>query len=308
MRNKIRNKAVIIAVLAASFLAGAALGNVRDNSRNTKQGYEKGVQTATDAKQQRDITGSRIESHLQDEDIYNQIPNDKLAWYIKRDKNHEKSGCDDTLKLRDYNAYYLDTAASAKKEKVIYLTFDCGYENGLTDTILKVLKKHQAPACFFVTQTYIRDNIALVKRMKEEGHSVGNHTMTHPCMTDIGYEEIVHEIGDCASYMKEATGYAMDPYFRPPCGEYSARVLMLAKDLGYKTIFWSIAYKDYDVKDQPGSGYVIEHFKKYYHDGAIVLMHNVSSSNADALDTVLTNLLQEGYRFGNLDDLIEKNK
>ena len=105
--------------------------------------------------------------------------------------------------------------------------------------------------------------------------------------------------------MQEATGYAMDPYFRPPCGEYSARVLMLAQDLGYHTVFWSMAYKDYDVNDQPGTDYVINHFKKYHHCGAIALLHNVSSSNANALDTVLTNLEQEGYRFGNLDDLIK---
>lgn len=259
--------------------------------------------TYTDSMEEKDLTTPRIKSSLKEKEAYDAYKNDKLAWYIKRSNNHEKSGCDDTLNLRDYGAYYLDENAVNGGEKVIYLTFDCGYDNGLTEQMLDVLKKHQAPACFFVTQTYIRDNIELVKRMKEEGHNVGNHTITHPCMTDISYEEIVHELSGCADYMQEATGYVMDPYFRPPCGEYSARVLMIARDMGYQTIFWSMAYKDYDVNDQPGSDYVVEHFIKYHHNGAIVLMHNVSSSNATALDTVLTNLEQEGYRFGNLDDL-----
>lgn len=301
MRNKIGSKAAIVILMLAGFLAGAVIGRIRRETAHRKRVCI--VATDTDATKQKDITISRIKSNLRERDAYNSYPNDKLAWYIKRFNNHEKSGCDDTLRLSDYDAYYLDENAYNQGERIIYLTFDCGYENGFTSEILNVLKEHQAPACFFVTQTYVRDNVDLVKRMKEEGHNVGNHTITHPCMVNISYEEIVQELNGCADYMKEATGYAMDPYFRPPCGEYSARVLMLAHDLGYKTIFWSMAYKDYDVNNQPGRDYVINHFYKYHHNGAIALLHNVSSSNADALDTVLTNLEQEGYRFGNLDDL-----
>jgi peptidoglycan-N-acetylmuramic acid deacetylase len=106
--------------------------------------------------------------------------------------------------------------------------------------------------------------------------------------------------------MKEATGYDMDLYFRPPSGEYSARTLQLAADMGYKTIFWSVAYLDYDVNNQPGTAYVIDHFEKYHHSGAIVLMHNVSESNANALEEVLTNLEKEGYSFPSLDEMFEK--
>lgn len=106
--------------------------------------------------------------------------------------------------------------------------------------------------------------------------------------------------------MRNETGYEMDMYFRPPSGEYSERVLQLAKDMGYKTIFWSMAYLDYDVNNQPGKDYVIEHFDKYYHNGAIPLMHNVSESNAQALDTVLSNLTELGYRFVSLDEMFEK--
>ena len=204
--------------------------------------------------------------------------------------------------LQQYHAYY----AQKTDKKVIYLTFDCGYENGYTEQILDPLKNHNAKACFFVTQTYIRDNAEIVKRMKEEGHQVGNHTVTHPSMPEISVEKQIKELRDCEEYMKEATGYDMDLYFRPPSGEYSEQLLQLASDLGYRTIFWSVAYLDYDVNKQPGASYVIDHFKKYHHNGAFVLMHNVSSSNAEALDTVLTDLETRGYRFPSLDEMFTK--
>ena len=185
----------------------------------------------------------------------------------------------------------------------MYLTFDCGYENGYTEQMLDVLKKHNAKGCFFVTMTYIRDNPDIVKRMKEEGHQVGNHTVHHPCMPEKSVEEQKSELKECSDFMRNETGYEMDMYFRPPSGEYSEQVLQLAKDMGYKTIFWSMAYLDYDVNNQPGADYVIDHFAKYYHPGAIPLIHNVSSSNAQALDTVLTNLEKEGYEFRSLNEM-----
>lgn len=235
---------------------------------------------------------------------YDGVSNDKFSWYIVRDKNHGISDCDHSFSIEQYDAYYADQ--NAGDDKVMYLTFDCGYENGYTEQILDTLKKYNAKACFFVTQTYIRDNVELVKRMKQEGHQVGNHTVTHPSMPDISVEKQKEELKACADYMKEATGYEMDTYFRPPSGEYSERVLQLAKDMGYKTIFWSMAYLDFDVNNQPGKDYVIEHFDKYYHNGAIPLMHNVSQSNAEALDTVLSNLTELGYRFVSLDEMFEK--
>ena len=169
--------------------------------------------------------------------------------------------------------------------------------------MLDVLKKHNAKGCFFVTMTYIRDNPDIVKRMKEEGHQVGNHTVHHPCMPEKSVEEQKSELKECSDFMRNETGYEMDMYFRPPSGEYSEQVLQLAKDMGYKTIFWSMAYLDYDVNNQPGTDYVIDHFAKYNHPGAIPLIHNVSSSNAQALDTVLTNLEKEGYEFRSLNEM-----
>lgn len=241
-----------------------------------------------------------IENNVREKYTYYDYSNEKLAWWFKRNENHQGSGCDDTIDISDYEAYYLDKETG---EKIIYLTFDCGYENGYTGDILDILKEQDIPACFFVTKTYIRDNVELTKRMKEEGHQVGNHTITHPSLPNKSYEEIIQEINGCADYMEEVTGYCMDPYLRPPMGEYSERTLALTMDLGYKTIFWSIAYLDYDVNKQPGADYVIKHFEKYHHPGAIILMHNVSSSNAQALETVILNLKAEGYRFASLNEL-----
>lgn len=243
-----------------------------------------------------------IVSKILDKDSYYDYSNSKLAWYMVRKDNHEPTGCDDTIDIYQYGGYHVDKNAKAE-DKVLYLTFDCGYENNYTSQILDVLKEQDVPACFFVTQTYIRDNIDLTKRMKEEGHQVGNHTITHPSMPERSYEEIIEEINGCAKYMAENTGYAMDPYLRPPMGEYSQRTLKITQDLGYKTIFWSMAYMDYDVNNQPGVDYVTAHFEKYHHNGAIILMHNVSESNADALKTVIVNMKVKGYRFASLNEL-----
>ena len=201
--------------------------------------------------------------------------------------------------LRPYNAYYADDT----NEKKIYLTFDCGYENGNTPLILDALKKHQAPAVFFVVGNFISDNPDLIKRIVSEGHIVGNHTVHHKSMPTLSDRDNKQEIIDCAEYCKEATGYEMDHFIRPPMGEYNEKTLKLTKSMGYKTIFWSMAYVDFDVNKQPGKQYVVEHFKKYTHNGAIPLMHNVSQSNAEALDEVITNLKKEGYQFESLKNL-----
>lgn len=235
---------------------------------------------------------------------YTGIDNEKYGWWFKRNDSHEKSGCQEDFDITEYNAYYTVPVSG----KVMYLTFDCGYENGYTADILDILKEEEVTAAFFVTQTFIRDNIELTKRMKEEGHLVCNHTVHHPSMPEKSVEEQKQEILDCENYMREATGYEMDLFFRPPRGEYSKRTLQLAKDLGYRTIFWSMAYLDYDVNNQPDSGHVVEHFSKYYHPGAIPLLHNVSKANHDALSQVIKNLKKEGYSFGSLRDLAKPDE
>lgn len=234
---------------------------------------------------------------------YTKYSNKTQAWYFMRNKEHNPvNGAQNAEALAKYNAYYLNVNVE-KGDQVIYLTFDCGYENGYTEKILDILKAHSAKAMFFVTKPYIKGNPELVKRMKEEGHLVGNHTCTHPSLPSKSIDQVKAEITDCADYMKEQTGYDMDLFLRPPMGEYSNRTLKIAKDLGYKTIFWSIAYLDYDINKQPGKDYVINHFKDNYHNGAIPLIHNVSSSNTEALDEVLTFLEKKKFRFGSLEEL-----
>lgn len=240
-----------------------------------------------------------------DNDVYTDpstLPNTMASWWFKRNENHEIPGVQNEIDLTKYDAWYAKTDIT-DGEKPVFLTFDCGYENGYTPGILDVLKKHKAPAAFFVCKHFIEDQPDLIKRMKEEGHVVGNHTSNHICMPESDERTIREEIADNANYMKEATGYEMDPFFRPPKGEYSERTLQITKNMGYTTVFWSLAYPDYDVNNQPGADYVIERFDKYIHPGAIPLIHNISESNAQALDTVLTNLEKEGYSFQSLYNL-----
>ena len=136
--------------------------------------------------------------------------------------------------------------------------------------------------------------------MKQEGHIVGNHTVTHPSMPSLTDDEVIYEIEETAKYFEEVTGYTMDPFIRPPMGEYSERTLYLTRKLGYRTIFWSLNYKDWDVNNQPGAEYAYNHVMENYHPGAIPLLHAVSESNTEALDDIIKALKEQGYRFGNL--------
>ncbi|MCI8308375.1 MAG: polysaccharide deacetylase family protein [Lachnospiraceae bacterium] len=232
---------------------------------------------------------------------YNKYSNTKKSWYIMRQEKHKPSGGADSAKnLRKYNAYYYD---SKTKEKVMYFTFDCGYENGYTPKMLDTLKKHGVKATFFVTKAFVESNPKLCKRMKEEGHLVGNHTLNHPSLPAKSVKDIKKEVRGLEKLFKEKTGYELDKFIRPPKGEFSSRVLKVLQKMGYTTAFWSIAYYDYDTQKQPGKNYVVEHFKKYYHKGAITLTHNISKSNMEALDDVLTFLEGKGYRFAALSEL-----
>lgn len=287
-----------------------------DDSKNkTTQATSKEDKASTAKKSSVDGSSNSSQDKSQnEEDVtssrdYNGYPNTKYSWWFKRNKEHKQPEAQKEVNLELYDAFYIDEAVKdTDKEKIIYLTFDCGYENGYTPKMLDILKKHKAIATFFVTKPFIKDEPDLVKRMKEEGHIVGNHTVHHPSMPEKSARDNKLELLECAEYMKEATGYEMDKVMRPPMGEYSERTMRITKDMGYKTIFWSMAYLDYDVNNQPGADYVIEYYKNNCHNGAIPLIHNVSSSNAKALDEVLTFLEGEGYKFGSTLDLGEKKK
>lgn len=195
--------------------------------------------------------------------------------------------------LAKYDAYYMQET----EEKVLYLTFDAGYENGNTGKILDTLKKHNASATFFVVGTYIESNPELVKRMQQEGHIVGNHTWHHPDMSQIStLETFQKELTDVENIYKETTGKEMVRFYRPPQGKYSEKNLKMAQELGYKTFFWSLAYVDWYDTDQPTKEEAFDKLLKRIHPGAIVLLHSTSRTNAEILDELLTKWEEMGYQ------------
>ena len=236
------------------------------------------------------------------ENAYDSLNNNKYSWWFRRKDDHVPSGSGEAFDISKYQGYYLDETVT-EDDKVIYMTIDCGYGSSNTPVMLDTFKKHNIKILFFVTKFFIDANPQYVKRMVEEGHMVGNHSVSHADLTSLTDEEIYEEIIGCEEAFYKVTGQQMDMYFRPPEGAYSERTLQITEDLGYKTIFWSIAYGDYDKNNQPGKDWVINHFDKYHHNGAIPLMHNDSDSNMEAMDDVLTLLEEQGYRFGTLDEL-----
>lgn len=246
------------------------------------------------------LTGITVKN--EDYDIYN---NEGEEWWFIRKNDHVPSGSGEIVPINDYNGYYLDRKVE-QEDKVVYLTFDCGYENGFTPSILDTLAEKNVKAMFFLTKSFVTSNPEYVKRMKEEGHLIGNHTVRHLSSPSLTPEELQEELREVENAVLEQTGYSLDPFFRPPMGAYSERTLKVAQDMGYSTIFWSIAYYDYNVNDQPGKEYVLDHFNTYYHNGAIVLMHNTSQSNAEALGEVIDLWHEQGYRFATLTELVEK--
>lgn len=205
--------------------------------------------------------------------------------------------------LKKYDAYYVGNA----DEKTLYLTFDCGYENGNTPAILDALQKHNAPATFFVVGHYLSSAPELVKRMVAEGHTVGNHTYHHPDVSKIADPAAFQkELDDVANLFQEMTGKQIAPYYRPPQGKYAAQNLQMAKDLGYATFFWSVAYVDWNVDAQPTQEEALKKLIGRTHPGGIVLLHNTSKTNGEILDTLLTQWEQMGYRFGKLEEICGK--
>lgn len=207
--------------------------------------------------------------------------------------------------LKKYDAYYI----GGKDEKVIYLTFDCGYENGNTEGILDALKKHNVQATFFVVGHFLETAPDMVKRMEAEGHVVGNHTYHHPDMSAISdISSFQKELDDVNHLYQEITGKEMVHYYRPPQGKYSTDNLKMAQELEYQTFFWSLAYVDWNADAQPSSEEAFDKLIGRIHPGAIVLLHNTSSTNAAILDELLTKWEEMGYSFRPLSDLCGETK
>ena len=199
-----------------------------------------------------------------------------------------------------YDAYYVGNDS----EKVIYLTFDCGYENGNTEPILDALKKHNVKATFFVVGHFLDTAPELTKRMVEEGHAVGNHTYHHPDMSAISDQESFQkELDDVADSFYEITGTKLSKYYRPPQGKCNAENVKMAQEIGYSTIFWSLAYVDWDTEKQPSHAEAFDKLTTRIHPGAIVLLHNTSQTNGEILDELLTKWEDMGYTFKPLSEL-----
>ena len=209
-----------------------------------------------------------------------------------------------SAQLQKYDAVYLGDTT----KKVIYLTFDAGYENGCTEKILDALKKHNAPAAFFLVGNYLEQNSDLVRRMVDEGHIVGNHTMHHPDMSKISDPDAFKkELQDLEALYRQITGKEMPRYYRPPQGIYSEENLRMAKELGYKTVFWSLAYVDWNNDSQPTAEQAYAKLLPRIHNGAVVLLHSTSKTNAAILDELLTKWEGMGYSFASIDQLFPKN-
>lgn len=194
--------------------------------------------------------------------------------------------------LAEYDAFYAENT----REKVIYLTFDAGYENGNTEKILDTLKKQQTPATFFVVGPYIESEPELVKRMINEGHTVGNHTWNHPDMAKIStLESFEKELKDVEEAFRQTTGQELSRYYRPPQGKYNENNLKMAQELGYRTFFWSLAHVDWNQTAQPSREDSLDLLTRRIHPGAIVLLHSTSRTNADILEDLITAWKEMGY-------------
>ena len=200
--------------------------------------------------------------------------------------------------LNAYDGIYMGNS----NDKRIYLTFDEGYENGYTATILDTLKEKNVKAAFFVTMPYVKQNESLIKRMIDEGHIVGNHTVNHPSMPEVTDDtKLEKEVMDLHNYMVENFQYEMT-YLRPPKGEYSERTVKMCKDLGYTHVLWSSAYDDWDVNNQKGNDYAKKMILNYSHNGCVMLLHAVSKDNTEVLGSIIDSLREQEYEFYSLDE------
>lgn len=228
-----------------------------------------------------------------------QISNKKISWGIRRNNTHEQPdvGLVNQQILEENNGICLGN----REKKIIYLTFDNGYEAGYTNKILDTLKLNEVKATFFITAHYLNTAQELVQRMIQEGHIVGNHTVNHKSMPEITDEEIKNEVMKLHQAIFEKFGYEMK-YIRPPKGEFSERTIIATNNLGYKHVMWSFAYVDWEEKKQPSEEKAKKTILDNLHNGEIMLLHGNSKTNADILDTIIKEIKAQGYQIKSLDE------
>lgn len=227
-------------------------------------------------------------------------------WYCKRNKEHKQPIAESTMRfIEKYDGFYIDPKhGDGNSDKVVYLTFDAGYENGNVEKILNVLKEESVPSAFFVLGNLIRRNPDLIERMNSEGHLVCNHTMHHHDMTRVSSKsEFEKELKALETLYAEVTGRELSKYYRPPEGRFDEKTMKYAQELGYKTVFWSIAYADWDNDKQPDPAEAKQKILSNLHNGAVILLHPTSATNAAIMKDLITEIKAQGYRFGSLDEL-----
>ena len=232
---------------------------------------------------------------------------DSVSWYIKKSGHSRPQLPTEHKIIEKYNGFYIDNSLSeSSSEKKIYLTFDAGYENGNVEKILDVLNEKKVPGAFFLLDHIIIKNTDLVKRMVNEGHTVCNHTKNHADISGFSKEKIQENLSDLETIYTQKTGLEMSKYFRFPEGKYSESSLKYVSELGYKTVFWSFGYPDWDNKKQPDPQKSIKKILDNTHNGEVILLHPTSDTNAKILPTLIDKWREMGYSFGTLDELCAK--
>ena len=227
------------------------------------------------------------------------------AWFFKKTSDHTQPKLDPSLSyITKYNCAYVDNSRAESAEKVLYLTFDAGYENGNVARILDTMKQENVRGSFFILENLIKRNPDLIERMNSEGHLICNHTAKHKDMSRITEQKTFKaELEKLENIYREATGKEMAKIYRPPEGRFSELNLKHATELGYKTVFWSFAYADWDNKNQMPADEALKRILDGVHNGAVILLHPTSSTNADIMSRLIKELKGQGYRFETLDKL-----
>jgi peptidoglycan-N-acetylmuramic acid deacetylase len=231
-----------------------------------------------------------------------------IGWYCVHVKDHIQPKADSRLHaVTEHGGYYIDFKNSSPTavDKVVYLTFDAGYTNENLEKIIDILKEENVSGAFFILGNLAKNNPETVKRMADGGNLVCNHSYSHKDMSDMSKEQIALELGRLEKECQNSEGIEVAKYFRPPEGKFSLRMLDAVSDLGYKTIFWSFAYADWDNDRQPSESVAKSKILDNIHNGAVILLHPTSAANAAVLKDVIRTLKADGYRFGSLDELVE---
>lgn len=262
--------------------------------------------TVADERDVSPLTGRKILDALtftvNDPENKRNLPTEKIEHSFGAAKNGQPhdiaKSAQNFFEKTGYRTFCYDTKT---KEKVLYLTFDCGWENGYTSAVLDVLKEKNVTAAFFCTLDHIESEPELIARMINEGHVVGNHSANHPDFSQISRQKMADEILECDNYLRQNFGYT-SPFFRFPEGSYTENALELVSSMGYTSVFWSCSYADWDVNDTKGADYAFDKISSRLHPGAVILLHSVSPDNAAALGRIIDYARENGYEFQSLTD------